>query len=42
MKWTNESGHYEPNTLQAPEISKIFETLGIPDATPEKFVPFSK
>jgi hypothetical protein len=42
VKWTNESGHYEPNTFQAPEISGIFESLGIPDATMDKFVPFSK
>ena len=42
VKWANESDYYESNTLQAPEISRIFESLGIPDATPEKFVPFSK
>ncbi|MCP1226542.1 hemagglutinin repeat-containing protein, partial [Sebaldella sp. S0638] len=38
--WTNGSGHYEPNASQAPEISKIFESIGIPDAKMDNFIPF--
>ncbi|MCP1226764.1 hypothetical protein [Sebaldella sp. S0638] len=37
--WNNGSGHYEPNAAQAVEISKIFESLGVPDASMGKFIP---
>ena len=37
--WTNGSGHYEPNASQAPEISKIFESIGIPGAKMGNFIP---
>jgi hypothetical protein len=39
VKWGNGSGHYLPNASQAPEISKILNSLGLPDATMNNFAP---
>ena len=39
INWGNGSRHYEPSANQASEISEIFKSLGLPDATMDKFVP---
>ncbi|MCP1226240.1 hemagglutinin repeat-containing protein [Sebaldella sp. S0638] len=39
INWDNGSGHYKPIASQAPEISEIFKSLGIYDATMDNFTP---
>jgi hypothetical protein len=39
VNWSNGSGHYLPNASQALEISKILNSLGLPDATMNNFAP---
>ena len=39
INWGNGSGHYRPSASQAPEISGILNSLGLPDATMSNFTP---